>query len=206
MARNFKIPITQTLQSLENGTKVEKKEQTGNLSGKMYIFAENKCIKIHMKRKQLRHEAIRRIINDGRAGNQDALLGLIRSEGFECTQATLSRDLHEMKIVKVPDSDKGYIYVPASGKLLVPEKKQSKASHLADGFRDLNISANLGVIRTLPGYASSIALVIDNARHELILGTIAGDDTILVVLKENVTKDEVKKALAKILPFVKNKI
>ena len=159
-----------------------------------------------MKRKQMRHEAIRRIINDGRAGNQDALLGLIRGEGFECTQATLSRDLHEMKIVKVPNSEKGYVYVPASGKLSVPEKKQSKTSHLADGFRDLNISANLGVIRTLPGYASSIALVIDNAQHEEILGTIAGDDTILVVLKENVTKDEVKKALSKILPFVRNKI
>jgi transcriptional regulator of arginine metabolism len=159
-----------------------------------------------MKRKQMRHEAIRRIINAGRAGNQDALLGLIRGEGFECTQATLSRDLHEMKIVKVPHSDKGYVYVPASGKLSVPEKKQSKVSHLAEGFMDLNISANLGVIRTLPGYASSIALVIDNAQHEEILGTIAGDDTILVVLKENVTKEEVKRALAKILPFVKNKI
>jgi transcriptional regulator of arginine metabolism len=159
-----------------------------------------------MEKKQKRHEAIQRLINAGRAGNQDALLVLLRGEGFECTQATLSRDLHEMKIVKVPDGDKGYIYVPASGKLSVPEKKHNKTSHLADGFRDLHISANLAVIRTLPGYASSIAVVIDNAMHPEVLGTIAGDDTILVVLKENVTKEEVKRALGKTLPFIKNKI
>jgi transcriptional regulator of arginine metabolism len=159
-----------------------------------------------MERKQKRHEAIRRIINVGHTGNQDVLLSLLRGEGFDCTQATLSRDLHELKVVKVPDGEKGYMYVPATGKLKIPEKKQNKTSHLADGFRDLNISANLAVLRTLPGYASSIALVIDNAQHSELLGTIAGDDTILIVLKENVTKEEVKRALLKTLPFIKNKI
>jgi transcriptional regulator of arginine metabolism len=191
---------------LQNGAKIEKKEQTGKLSGKMYIFAEIFCIIIHMEKKQRRHEAVRRLINVGRAGNQDALLSLLREEGFECTQATLSRDLHEMKVVKVPDGEKGYMYVPASGTIAVPGRKHTRIGHLADGFRDLNISANLAVIRTMPGYASSIALVIDNAQHPELLGTIAGDDTILVVLKENVTKDEVKKALQKTLPFIKNKI
>jgi transcriptional regulator of arginine metabolism len=159
-----------------------------------------------MEKKRKRHEAIRRLINVGRAGNQDALLSLLHEEGFECTQATLSRDLHEMKVVKVPDGEKGYMYVPATGRIAVPEKKPNRISHLADGFRDLHISANLAVIRTMPGYASSIALVIDNAQHPELLGTIAGDDTILVVLKENVTKEEVKRALVKSLPFIKNKI
>jgi transcriptional regulator of arginine metabolism len=158
-----------------------------------------------MEKKQKRHEAIRRLLNVGRAGNQDVLLSLLRGEGFECTQATLSRDLHQMKVVKVPDGERGYIYVPATGKLAVPEKKTNRISHLSDGFRELHISANLAVIRTLPGYASSIAVVIDNALHPEVLGTIAGDDTILVVLKENVTKEEVKRALGKTLPFIKNK-
>jgi transcriptional regulator of arginine metabolism len=191
---------------LQNGAKIKKKEQAGKHSDKMYKFAKNICIFIHMKNKQKRHEAISRLINAGRAGNQEELSGLLRSEGFECTQATLSRDLHEMKVVKVPDNERGYIYVPASGKLTVPEKKHNRISHLSDGFRDLHISANLAVIRTLPGYASSIAVVIDNAQHAELLGTIAGDDTILVVLKENVTKEEVKRALEKTLPFIKNKI
>lgn len=159
-----------------------------------------------MKKKQKRHEAIRRLISAGRAGNQDELSVLLRGEGFECTQATLSRDLHEMKVVKVPDGVRGYIYAPATGKPAVPGIKQNRISHLADGFRDLHISANLAVIRTLPGYASSIAVVIDNAQHAELLGTIAGDDTILVVLKENVTEEEVKRALGKTLPFIKNKI
>jgi transcriptional regulator of arginine metabolism len=159
-----------------------------------------------MDKKKKRHEAIRRLLNVGRAGNQDALLSLLREEGYECTQATLSRDLHEMKVVKVPDGEKGYMYVPATGKMGIPEKKAIRISHLADGFRDLHISANLAVIRTMPGYASSIALAIDNGQHPEILGTIAGDDTILVVLKENVTKEEVKRALGKSMPFIKNKI
>jgi transcriptional regulator of arginine metabolism len=191
---------------LQYFAKIEKKEHTGKFSDKMYIFALIICIIIRMEKKQKRHDAIRRLINVGHAGNQDALLALLRGEGFECTQATLSRDLHEMKMVKVPDGGRGYLYVPASGKVSVPEKRPKRIGHLSDGFRDLNFSANLAVIRTMPGYASSIALVIDNAQHPELLGTIAGDDTILVVLKENVTKEEVKRALIKTLPFIKNKI
>ena len=159
-----------------------------------------------MEKKQKRHESIHRLINAGRAGNQDELAGLLRSEGFECTQATLSRDLHEMKVVKVPDGKRGYIYVPASGKMTVPEKKHNRISHLSDGFRDLHISANLGVIRTLPGYASSIAVVIDNAEPYEIIGTIAGDDTILVILREGITHSDLVNSLILIMPKLEDKL
>jgi transcriptional regulator of arginine metabolism len=159
-----------------------------------------------MKNKQKRHEAIRQLIETGRTGNQDELLALLRAKGFVYTQATLSRDLHELKVVKIPDEIKGYVYVSTTGKQVMPERKQHRVSHLADGFRDLRFSGNLGVIRTLPGYASSIALVIDNADLADVLGTIAGDDTILLILKENVTNEEIKRVLVKTLPFIKNKI
>jgi transcriptional regulator of arginine metabolism len=172
----------------------------------MYIFAHNITYLYKMKRKQERHEAIRQLIGAGRIGSQDELLFLLRGKEYECTQATLSRDLHEMKVIRVPAGDKGYIYVVPGEKLPDYNEEQLRINYLADGFKDLQLSGNLAVIRTLPGYASSIAVVIDNARHEELLGTIAGDDTILVILKEKVTKADLMRALLKTMPYLKNKI
>ena len=68
------------------------------------------------------------------------------------------------------------------------------------GFLSINFSGNLGVIKTRPGYASSIAYNIDNNHINEILGTIAGDDTIFIVIKQGVTKDEVIEALSEVVP------
>ncbi len=159
-----------------------------------------------MRRKQERQEVIRQLIRAERISSQDELLFLLRGKGFDGTQATLSRDLHEMKIIKVPDGEKGYTYMVPGEKLPDYLGEQTRINYLADGFRDLQMSGNLAVIRTLPGHASSIAVVIDNARYPELLGTIAGDDTILIILKENVTKDNLKQILLKSLPYLKNKI
>jgi transcriptional regulator of arginine metabolism len=159
-----------------------------------------------MKRKQERHEQIRHLIRAGRIGSQDELLFLLREKGYTSTQATLSRDLHEMKVLKVPAGDKGYVYLDPDDKKPDFHEEQLRINYLAEGFRDLQLSGNLAVIRTLPGYASSIAVVIDNARLKELLGTIAGDDTILVILKENVTKSDLIAVLLKTLPYLKNKI
>jgi transcriptional regulator of arginine metabolism len=70
----------------------------------------------------------------------------------------------------------------------------------------MQVSGNILVINTLPGYASGIALAIDQAGIPELLGTIAGDDTILAVLKENVTKEEIRTVLGKTLPFFRNKL
>ena len=158
-----------------------------------------------MRNKPKRQEAIFRLISAGSAANQDTLLGLLRAEGFGCTQATLSRDLREMKVVKIPSDDKGYVYAPASGKQM-PAVKSSRINHLADGFLDMQVSGNILVVKTLPGYASTIALAVDNAGIPELLGTIAGDDTIFAVFEENVTKEEVKRVLMKSLPFIRKKI
>ncbi|HNQ36357.1 MAG TPA: ArgR family transcriptional regulator, partial [Prolixibacteraceae bacterium] len=78
-------------------------------------------------------------------------------------------------------------------------------NYLADGFRDLRISGNLAVIRTYPGYASSIAAVIDAAQPAEILGTVAGDDTILVILSEGTTREQLTTRLVKIMPYLKTR-
>ena len=84
--------------------------------------------------------------------------------------------------------------------------QQNKVNYLADGFKDLNFSGNLAVLRTMPGYASSIAAVIDASNSWEILGTIAGDDTILIIQREGISKSDLTDALISIMPNLKDKI
>ncbi len=159
-----------------------------------------------MKNRELRHSAIREIIASGRVGNQEELLLMLREKGLYLTQATLSRDLKMMKVIKISSGPLGYVYMISEEMSLGTGGEKQRANHLAEGFLDVQFSGNLGVIRTLPGYASSIAAVIDEADAPSVLGTIAGDDTILVVLKEKISHDELITNLIKIMPLLKTKI
>ncbi len=157
-------------------------------------------------KREHRHEVIRQLISSGRIGSQDELLTLLRDKGVAMTQATLSRDLYMMKVIKVPDGKNGHVYLNPEG--FMPEKReeQLRVNYLADGFHDLQYSGNLAVIRTLPGYASSIAAVIDAAQQEMLMGTIAGDDTILLIMKEGFTREELVRELIAIMPYLKTKL
>ena len=83
--------------------------------------------------------------------------------------------------------------------------EQIRVNYLADGFKDLRFSGNLAVLRTLPGYASSFAAVIDRADSWEILGTVAGDDTILIIQREGISKADLINALINIMPNLKDK-
>ena len=159
-----------------------------------------------MKSRLQRQLAIRKVIQDGNVHSQDELLVELKSKGFDLTQATLSRDLKELQIAKVPHPAKGYVYVFSEEETKSNEKEQTQANFLADGFRDLRFSGNLAVLRTQPGYASSIAAVIDKANSWEILGTIAGDDTILIIQKEGISKLDLINVLITIMPNLKGKL
>jgi len=122
------------------------------------------------------------------------------------TQATLSRDIKALKIVKTPDAVKGYIYMLAKDQVANMQTVSDGTSFLADGFRSIDFSQNLAVIRTKPAYASSIASLIDSANSFEIMGTIAGDDTIFLVLREGVERGDVFIFLEKIMPNLKGKL
>jgi transcriptional regulator of arginine metabolism len=77
---------------------------------------------------------------------------------------------------------------------------------LSDGFKDIQFSGNLAILRTMPGYASSIAAVIDRANPWEILGTVAGDDTILIIQREGISKADVINVLIQIMPNLKDKL
>jgi transcriptional regulator of arginine metabolism len=159
-----------------------------------------------MKSRLQRQVEIRKVIQGGNVRSQDELLVELKAKGFGLTQATLSRDMKEMQIAKVPHPAKGYVYVFPEGETTTLTRDQNQVNFLTDGFRDLRFSGNLAVLRTQPGYASSFAAVIDKANSWEILGTIAGDDTILIIQKEGISKLDLINALITIMPNLKGKL
>jgi transcriptional regulator of arginine metabolism len=145
--------------------------------------------------------AIRRLIAGGKVDSQETLIDLLRREGFTATQATLSRDLKALGIGKVPTLSGGYTYA-------LPEREHSSASNATfvqdfmRGYVSLEFSGTLGLIKTLPGHAGSVASALDNLRIRELLGTIAGDDTILVVPRSGVSRPKVLSALRSRLPGI----
>lgn len=159
-----------------------------------------------MKNRTKRQLAIKQIILSGKISSQDELLRIMKEQGFELTQATLSRDLKILKVAKVSDQALGYVYVIPEGMNMESQRETSRINFLADGFRDIQFSGNLAVIKTMPGYASSLAVVIDNAQPYEIIGTIAGDDTILIVMRDGITQSDLINSLILILPKLEEKL
>ena len=158
----------------------------------------------NMKNKNDRLEAIRLIISEQDIKNQDQLLQVLNSKGYSVTQATLSRDLKKMKISKVANTYGDYLCVLPNHAIL--QKKSGSGSQEDSvmnqpryGFVSLNFSGNMAVIKTKPGYASSLAYDVDNHNLPGVLGTIAGDDTLLIVLTEGANRQEIKRLLEPII-------
>ena len=157
-----------------------------------------------MKTKNSRLDAIKMIISSKEVGSQEELLQELLKEGFQLTQATLSRDLKQLKVAKAASMNGNYVYVLPNNTMYrrVTEPHSAPEMLMSDGVRGIEFSGNLAVIRTRPGYASSVAYDIDNHNFDEILGTIAGDDTILLVLREGCTRTSVLHALSLIIPNV----
>jgi transcriptional regulator of arginine metabolism len=155
-----------------------------------------------MKVKNQRLEAIRLIISSQQLGSQDELLNALRKEGFILTQATLSRDLKQLKVAKASTLSGEYIYVLPNETMYkrVPKISTVREMMQVPGFLSISFSGNMGVIKTRPGHASAIAWSIDRSDLPQILGTIAGDDNIFIVIKEGITHREVVEALSEVVP------
>lgn len=156
-----------------------------------------------MNTKQDRLIALKRLISGKKISSQDELLEELSALGYEHTQATLSRDLKEIKTGKIHDPVKGTIYVLQEQ---ITTTERNKLPGLSvDGITHVVFSYNLVLIKTFPGFASSIAMFIDNSNKAEIAGTIAGDDSILLIPNENYSRREIQDALDAIFPGIKNK-
>ena len=137
-----------------------------------------------MRNKTKRLISIRKMIESDRISSQEELLRKLKAIGLDATQSTLSRDLKSLKVGKVPDEEKGYIYV-VPGNLQTSQKEDKVAAILTDSIVSIEFSANMAVLKTLPGYANAVTVLIDNENYFEILGTVAGDDTIIIIMRES---------------------
>ena len=141
---------------------------------------------------------IRRLIGSRNISSQEELMKLLEKKGFEFTQATLSRDLKYLKVAKMPDNRSGYVYI-------LPDKEQTveevelQGSALS-GLISIDFAQGIAILRTLPGHASSIAYTIDNLDAYEIAGTIAGDDTVLLIPRDGVSRSDVVNLLKLRMP------
>jgi transcriptional regulator of arginine metabolism len=153
-----------------------------------------------MKAKTDRLLVLKQIIETQRISKQEDLLHRLQNKGFELTQATLSRNLKQLKAVKIPDSEFGYVYsIPKNGSIL-PVEKPKHLDYQSLGFKSIANSGNMVVIRTKSGYADRLSAIIDEFNFYEILGTIAGSDTIFAVLREGVRFQDFKNALILNIP------
>ena len=134
--------------------------------------------------KSQRQAKIMEIISTNNVENQEQLLASLQKEGFRGTQATISRDIKELRIVQELTSLGTYRYTTSSN-----EVSGSFSSRLNTIFRECVIgydyAQNIIVIRTLPGLASAAGSAIDAMNMNMVVGTLAGDDTVMVVMRDN---------------------
>lgn len=157
--------------------------------------------------KQDRLALLRLTIATSRLSKQSELIAAMSAQGFDVTQATLSRDLRRLGIVKVATDDGTYAYAlpdspeaHAYRRRRTTPQKTRPALPPAHGFLSIQFTGNMAVVHTRPGFATSIAANIDAAQPQGVIGTIAGDDTIFIALEENALRTDIADALADIIP------
>ena len=134
--------------------------------------------------KNVRLEKIKQIIATQEINTQDELLDALHQEGFDVTQATISRDINRLMIMKIPLGDGRYRYVskpdPAHNAYV-----KGRLRIFQDSILSMNFSENIIVIHTIPGAAEAVACLIDYVEWPEIIGTLAGNNTIFVIVKTN---------------------
>jgi transcriptional regulator of arginine metabolism len=148
--------------------------------------------------------AIEKIIAEDIISTQDLLLKKLKGKGISCTQATLSRNLRQLGIGRVSDGSGGYKY-----SLAETTRSADNAPlklNIVPVIREIVDAKGLMVIKTLPGNASNTAFFIDGAGRYEIAGTIAGDDTILLIPRDGVTIPQVHSCLEIILPGIHDQV
>ena len=129
-----------------------------------------------------RHAVIREIIESAAIETQEELAAALRARQIDVTQATVSRDIKTMRLVKMPAGNGRYRYALPKEKA-APLLEERMARIFCDSVVSLDYSENIIVVKTLPGAANAVASVLDHTPWQEIVGTVAGDDSILVVVK-----------------------
>lgn len=141
---------------------------------------------------------IEKIIREARISTQVELLKKLKGKGVSCTQATLSRNLRQLGVGRIPDGSGNYRYS-------IPDNARASGDSLmklniVPVIQELIEAKGMMIIKTIPGNANNTALFIDNAGRYEIAGTIAGDDTILLIPRDGISSHRLHSCLELILP------
>ena len=161
-----------------------------------------------MSKKSMRLDFIRNILLTKEIHSQEELLDEMQKAGFDYAQATLSRDLRQLRAAKTTDTMGCYKYVLPDNPKYVHRVRRTNYTFLsgASSFLHLDIGGELLLLHTMPGFAMPLAVGIDSYHFDDIAGTISGDDTILVITKKGSDRANVIKELATLIPELENQM
>lgn len=140
--------------------------------------------------KAYRQGQILKLIRSRALHTQEELAQALRQQGIPATQVTLSRDIKELRLSKTPDGYRQFVPEPVGPDF---------ATLAADFVQDIRIAQNLLVLKTAPGHANSVAVALDGEDWPEVVGTVAGDDTILIILPDCTTAEALRKRLLDLL-------
>ncbi len=156
-----------------------------------------------MGKKESRLEVLKMIISTQELSTQEELMSELEKSGFTTAQATLSRDLKLLKVAKAQNEKGRSVYMLTDRRAFrnVSNTHVTVAAINRLGALGVKFSGNLAIVKTLPGHASHVAYDIDHADLPSIVGSIAGDDTVLLVLEEGVERTVVFDDLSRVIPM-----
>jgi len=147
-----------------------------------------------------RTRLIRRLVQDGRVETQRALVRALRRRGIAVTQATVSRDIKRLGLVKVPDNGHYRYALPGTTAPRGPKAEQHLRGVMTEFAREVLTALDLILVKTVPGGAAPVAQAIDDARWDEVAGTLAGEDTIIVVPRLRSASGALARRLRALLP------
>jgi len=139
---------------------------------------------------------IEKLVRENIIVSQEELLEMMEGKGIKCTQATLSRDLRQIGISRGFDGSGGYRYLLPGGRQEGSEPLPARGTEAITG---MTWARGLLLISTPPGFASAVAIRIDRAGRYEIAGTVAGDDTILLIPRDNISNEAIEECLKTII-------
>ena len=148
--------------------------------------------------KRFRYTKIKEIVQSRPIETQEELAKALQEEGIEVTQATVSRDIKELMLIKVPTSDGHYHYALSQEQNMLMSKNRM-ARLFQDSIVRVDSALNQIVIHTMPGSANMVAAAIDLAKWENVIGTIAGDDTILIITNSTESVPKITKVIVTLM-------
>ena len=145
--------------------------------------------------KKNRHDKIIELVNSHEIETQEQLASLLKKEGYDVTQATVSRDIRQLKLTKqvIDGGRQKYVFATADPKAM----RQKYIDVLKAGYASIDVAGNLMVLKTVTGMAMALATAIDALDVEGVVGCVAGDDTIFIAVKSNEEAVELTKKFLK---------